>query len=259
MTMETVKNVRVIPRLDVKAPNVVKGIHLEGLRVVGKPDELARKYYEDGADEILYMDIVASLYGRNNLLEIVEKASEEIFVPLTVGGGIRNLEDIQRLLRAGADKVAINTAATKSPSLITEAAKRFGSQCIVISIEAKAVGAGRWEAYTDNGREKTGLDAIAWAKQAEDLGAGEILVTSVDREGTKKGYDVELIQKISSLLHIPVIACGGAGTLEDVAQAALDGNADAVSVASLLHYGKTSVTGIKKFLLEKGIEVRSSC
>ncbi len=258
MTMEAVKNVRVIPRLDVKAPNVVKGINLEGLRVVGKPDELARKYYEDGADEILYMDIVASLYGRNNLAEIVEKASDEIFVPLTVGGGIRSIEDIQRLLRAGADKVAINTAATKTPALITEAAKRFGSQCIVISIEAKTVGAGCWEAYTDNGREKTGLDAIAWAKQAEDLGAGEILVTSVDREGTKKGYDLELIKRISSLLHIPVIACGGAGTLEDVAQAALEGNADAVSVATLLHYGKTSVTEIKKFLLGKGIEVRNS-
>ena len=181
------KNIRIIPRLDVKGPNVVKGIHLEGLRIVGKPAELAKKYYDQGADEILYIDIVASLYERNNLSDVVKEAiSLGVFVPMSVGGGVRSLEDIQKLLNAGADKVAINTAATRNPALITEAAKRFGSQCIVGSIEAKKCGDNRWEAYIDNGREKTGLDAVEWAKKLVALGAGELLITSVDQEGTEK-------------------------------------------------------------------------
>jgi len=174
------RSFRIIPRLDIKGPNLVKGIHLEGLRVLGKPEDFAFQYYLDGADELLYMDVVASLYGRNNLLEIVRATAEKIFIPLTVGGGIRSIEDIRNLLRAGADKVAINTAAINNPDLIKEAAKTFGSQCIVVSIEAKKKEGGAYEAYTDNGREMTGVEVLSWAKRAVDLGAGEILVTSID-------------------------------------------------------------------------------
>lgn len=249
------KKVRIIPRLDVKGPNVVKGIHLEGLRIVGKPGEMAKKYYEDGADELLYMDIVASLYGRNNLVDIVKQASDAIFIPLTVGGGIRSIEDINTLLRAGADKVAINTAATKDSLLITKAAKMFGSQCIVVSIEAQYHGNGNWEAYTDNGREKTGLNVIEWAERVTELGAGEILITSIDREGTEKGYDIELIKKLSPL-PIPVIACGGAGKVEHIIDCIKYGKPDAISLASILHYKKKSIPDIKKSLFENGISVR---
>lgn len=249
------KKVRIIPRLDVKGPNVVKGIHLEGLRIVGKPGEMAKKYYEDGADELLYMDIVASLYGRNNLVDIVRQASDEIFIPLTVGGGIRSIEDINTLLRAGADKVAINTAATKDPSLITRASEMFGSQCIVVSIEAQYQGNGKWEAYTDNGRERTGFDVIEWAEKVTELGAGEILITSIDREGTEKGYDIELIKKVSPL-PIPVIACGGAGKVEHIIDCIKSGKPDAISLASILHYKKKTIPDIKKSLFEKGISVR---
>lgn len=242
------KKIRVIARLDVKGPNVIKGVQLECLRVVGEPGAMAEAYYRAGADELIYMDIVASLYGRNNLVEIVEKASASIFIPLTVGGGVRSLEDINRLLRAGADKVAINTWATKNPDFIREAAEAFGSQCIVASIEAKKVGPGRWEAYTDNGREVTGLDAVDWAKRLEQLGAGEILVTSVDREGTRKGYDCDLISRIAGPLGIPVIASGGAGSLDHIAEAASKGKADAVAVAALLHYKDVTVSDIKSRL-----------
>ncbi len=181
------KKVRIIARLDVKGQNVIKGVHLECLRVIGKPGELAEKYYLEGADELLYIDIVASLYRRDNLLNIVNQASDKIFIPFTVGGGIRTLEDIKEFLKAGADKVAINTAATKDPNLLAKAARMFGSQCIVLSIEAKFRNDNKWEAFTDNGREKTGLDVVEWAKQGEELGAGEILLTSIDQEGTKKG------------------------------------------------------------------------
>src|SRR3989344_5086511 len=188
------RNMRIISRLDIKGPNVVKGLKLEGLRIVGKPAELTKKYYQQGADEILYIDIVASLYERNNLSKVVKEAiSLGVFVPMTVGGGVRSLEDIQKLLNAGADKVAINTAATRRPELITEAARRFGSQCIVGSIEAKKIGPQKWEAYVDNGREKTGLDAVAWAVKLVELGAGELLITSVDRDGCESGYDLELM------------------------------------------------------------------
>ncbi len=240
-------SVRIIPRLDIKGPNVIKGVHLECLRVVGDPQDLATRYYEGGADELLYMDTVASLYGRNNLLPIIEKASQNIFVPLTVGGGIRSVEDIRRILRAGADKVAINTYAVKHPEFITEAARAFGSQCIVGSIEAQRV-EGTWEAFTDNGRQRTGLDAVAWAKRLESLGAGELLVTSVDQEGTERGYDVELLAAIAPEVGIPVIASGGAGNLEHVVSAIREGRADAVSCAHIFHYHKHSIQEVKETL-----------
>ncbi len=253
------KNVRIIPRLDVKGPNVVKGIHLEGLRVVGKPAELAKKYYDQGADEILYIDIVASLYERNNLSDVVKDAiSLGVFVPMTVGGGVRSLEDIQKLLNAGADKVAINTAATRNPSLITEASKRFGSQCIVGSIEAKKCADNKWEAYIDNGREKTGLDAIEWAQKLVELGAGELLVTSIDQEGTEKGYELELIKKISESVFVPVIACGGAGSSKDIAKCISETGCDAISFASIIHYNKSSIQDIKQELENQKIPLRAN-
>jgi len=250
-------SVRVIARLDIKGPNLVKGVHLEGLRIIGDPSERARRYYEQGADELLYMDIVASLYGRNNLTDIVERTAKDLFIPLTVGGGVRSLEDIKTLLRAGADKVAINTAAIKNPEFIREAASRFGSQCIVVSIEAQRKGPGQWEAFTDNGRERTGRDAFAWALQACELGAGELLLTSIEQEGTAKGYDLELTRRVSEAVPIPVIACGGAGSVEHVSAAVLEGKADAVTVAHVLHYDKCRVGDIKRHMAGKGIPVRS--
>jgi|ETN01SMinimDraft_4_1059930.scaffolds.fasta_scaffold04160_3 cyclase len=229
-------NVRVIPRLDIKGPNLVKGIRLEGLRVLGKPEDFALNYYKNGADELLYIDVVASLYERNNLREIVEKTAKKLHIPMTVGGGIRTIKDIKEILRAGADKVAINTAAVKNPKIITEGANAFGSQCIVGSIEAKKKIDGTYEAYIDNGREKTGKDVFEWAKELVDLGAGELLITSVDKEGTGKGYDNELTAKISKSVNVPVIACGGAGKIEDVVDVIKKGKADAVCAASLFHY-----------------------
>lgn len=246
---------RIIPRLDIKAPNLVKGIHLEGLRVIGDPAEHALRYYEQGADELLYVDIVASLYERNSIVDLVERTASQILVPLTVGGGIRSVEDIHTLLRAGADKVAINTAAVRRPKLIAEASRVFGSQCIVLSLQAKRQPNGTWEAYTDNGRERTGLDAIEWVKRAVDLGAGEVLLTSVDMEGTRKGFDRELIRRIGPELGVPVIACGGAGSIHDVSDA-LHAGADAVAVASLLHYKTETIGSIKAGLHERGHEVR---
>lgn len=228
-------NTRLIPRLDIKGPNLVKGIHLEGLRVLGKPERFARYYYESGADELLFVDVVASLYGRNSLLDIIERTARQTFIPLTVAGGIRSLDDIRRVLRAGADKVALNTAAVNRPELIREASKRFGSSTIVVSIEVIKRGE-VWEVYTDNGRERTGLDALSWAVKAAEHGAGELLVTSVDREGTGKGYDLELTRRISESVSIPVIACGGAGVASHLADAVLEGKAQAVSAASILHY-----------------------
>ena len=243
---------RIIPRLDIKGPNLVKGIHLEGLRVLGKPDRFARYYYESGADELIYMDVVASLYGRNNLLDIVKRTSSEIFIPLTVGGGLRTLEDIKAVLRAGADKVSINTAAVRNPELIREASRMFGASTIVVSIEAIKKEDGSYEAYTDNGREKTGLDAFEWALEVTRLGAGEILVTSIDREGTGKGFDLELTKKIAGSVPIPVIACGGAGTVEHIRQVIAEGKADAVSVASLLHYNYVKQTETKGDFSKEG-------
>ena len=249
---------RVIARLDVKGPNLVKGIHLEGLRVIGDPQEHARRYYADGADEILYVDIVASLYGRNNILEVVRRTAEAVFVPMTVAGGLRRLEDVRDALRSGADKVAINTAAVARPELIREVSEAFGRQCMVLSIQAKQIAPGRWEAYTDNGRERTGLDAIEWARRGVDLGAGELLVTSVDREGTQKGMDLDLIRRVTEAVDVPVIACGGVGTPEHAARALTDAGADAVAVASVLHYRKHGIGAIKARLAEAAIAVRTS-
>ncbi len=227
---------RVIPRLDIKGPNLVKGIHFEGLRVLGRPEHFARHYYESGADELFYQDAVASLYGRNCLTEIIAKTAGEIFIPLTVGGGLRSLADIKEVLRAGADKVSLNTAAIARPELIKEASRSFGSSTIVVSIEAIRRPGGGWEAYTDYGRESTGLDARAWAVKAAELGAGELMVTSIDREGTGGGFDLELVAAIAQAVDIPVIAGGGAGCLEHVSQVLREGRAEAVSLASLLHY-----------------------
>lgn len=229
-------SVRIIPRLDIKGPNLVKGIHLEGLRVLGKPERFARLYYEEGADELLYMDVVASLYQRNSLLDIVKRTSQEIFIPLTVGGGLRTLDDIRAVLRAGADKVSLNTAVIRRPELIREAARMFGSSTVLISIEAIRKPDGGYEAYTDNGRERTGVDAFEWAVRAAGLGAGEIMVTSIDREGTGKGFDVELTRRIAESVTIPVIACGGAGSVCHVHEVIERGKADAVCLASVLHY-----------------------
>ncbi|MFA5844071.1 MAG: imidazole glycerol phosphate synthase cyclase subunit [Coriobacteriia bacterium] len=250
-------NVRIIPRLDIKGPNLVKGIHLEGLRVLGKPEVYARHYYEHGADELVYMDVVASLYGRNSLLDIIERTSKEIFIPLTVGGGLRSLDDIRTALRAGADKVSLNTAAIADPNLVREAAKRFGSSTILVSIEAIRQPDGTYEAHTDNGRESTGLDAYEWALRAAELGAGELMVTSIDREGTGEGFDLELTRRIAQSVPIPVIACGGAGSPEHVREVVVDGRADAVSMASILHYGCLGVCDEDTFAVEGNVEYLS--
>lgn len=228
--------VRIIPRLDIKGPNLVKGIHLEGLRVLGKPERFARAYYEQGADELLYMDVVASLYQRNSLLDIVARTAREIFIPLTVGGGLRTLEDIRAALRSGADKVSLNTAVIQRPDLVREAAHQFGSSTIVVSIEAIKQPDGSYECFTDNGRESTGVDAINWAVQAAEMGAGELLVTSVDREGVGKGFDLELTRQIAESVPVPVIASGGAGSITDVSDAVTVSKADAICLASILHY-----------------------
>lgn len=229
---------RIIARLDIKGPNLVKGVHLEGLRVLGDPRLFAEAYYHDSVDELVYVDAVASLYGRNSLLDFVNRTASTIFVPLTVGGGIRTLEDISDLLRAGADKVAINTAAIKNPELIREASKMFGSQCIVIYIEAKKKSDYKYECFTDNGREPTGLDVLEWARRVDKLGAGEILLTSVDFEGTGMGFDLELTKLISEAVSIPVIASGGCGNSGHVKDVIAKGKADAVACASIFHYEK---------------------
>ena len=229
-------NIRVIPRLDIKGPNLVKGIHLEGLRVLGRPEDFAQYYYEQGADELMYMDVVASLYERNSLHDIISKTARRTFIPLTVGGGIRTLEDIKSVLRAGADKVCINTAAIRNPSIIKEASLKFGSSTIVVAIEAIKQPDGTYLAYVDNGREHTGIEVLSWAKKVEELGAGELVVTSVDKEGTGGGYDCELTKLISTNVSIPVIAHGGPGALKDLGQVLNEGKADALAVASILHY-----------------------
>lgn len=250
------RKVRLIARLDIKGPNLIKGIHLEGLRVIGSPHEHAVRYYEQGADELIYMDIVASLYGRNNLSDIVKSAAQDVFVPMTVGGGIRSVDDATHLLRCGADKVAVNTAAVANPRLITDIARRFGSQCMVLSIEAKQIAPDRWEAYTDNGRERTGLDVVDWVKRGIELGAGEILLTSVDREGTRKGFDVALVRAVTQEVAVPVIASGGMGKPEHVIEVVRDAGVDAVAMADLLHYRRATVGDVRNAAASAGIEVR---
>lgn len=235
---------RLIARLDIKGPNLIKGVQMEGLRVMGDPCDFARRYYEAGVDELLYIDIVASLYGRSKLTEVVRRTAQDVFVPMTVGGGIRTLDDVTDLLRAGADKVAINTAAVKTPELITQVARRFGSQCMVLSIEAKAMGPGKWEVYTETGREHSGFDVVDWVRRGVDLGAGEVLVTSIDREGGRKGYDTGLIAAVAAVVDVPVIASGGYGQTGDLG-AALSCGADAVAVADALHYGRKTMAELR--------------
>lgn len=230
------KNIRIIPRLDIKGPNLVKGIHLEGLRVLGKPSDFAQFYYENGADELLLMDVVASLYDRNSLHHIISETAESVFIPITVGGGLRTLEDIKSVLRAGADKVALNTAAIKNPKLIHQAVNKFGSSTIVISIEAIKQENGDYFCFTDNGREFTGIEVVDWVRKVQELGAGEIIITSVDKEGTGKGLDEELISKVSKESSVPLIVHGGIGNKNHVKNILEYPSVDAVSAASIFHY-----------------------
>ncbi|MFM2377272.1 MAG: hypothetical protein RLZZ165_2369 [Bacteroidota bacterium] len=239
-------NIRVIPRLDIKGSDLVKGIHLEGLRVLGKPEEFARHYYENGADELFFQDVVASLYGRNSLHEIVSKIAREIFIPLTVGGGLQSLTGIREVLRAGADKVAINTAAVKNPDIIRQAALEFGSSTIVVAIEAIQESEGRYLAYTDNGREHTGREVVAWAQEVEALGAGEIIITSVDREGTGEGYDLRLTRMLADAVGVAVIAHGGPGRLSHIYDVVVRGGANAIAVAGMLHYDRICRPGLDR-------------
>lgn len=239
--------IRIIPRLDIKGPNVVKGIHLEGLRVIGNPNDLAIQYYHDGADELIFIDIVASLYNRNNLSDIISLAAKDVFIPITVGGGIRTIDDAACLFRMGADKVAINTAAIKTPKLLQDISDRFGAQSVVLSVEAKAKEGG-WEAYTDNGREKTGLEVISWVLQAQDLGIGEILLTSVDQEGTRRGLDISLIKEVSAISNVPLVVCGGIWEMDHLSPIQAMPEVDAVAMSSVFHYKEKTIQNVKNFL-----------
>jgi imidazole glycerol-phosphate synthase subunit HisF len=250
------KKVRLIARLDIKGPKLIKGINLEGVRVVGDPHEYAKNYFHQGIDEILYMDSVATLYGRNSLAGLVRETTEDVFVPMTVGGGLRSLADVDEMMRAGADKVAINTAAVRRPELLTEVSRRYGSQAMVLSLEAKRRPSGKgWEVYVDLGREKTDMDVIDWVQRAVDLGAGEVLVTSVDKEGMRAGFDVELVRAICDVVDVPVIASGGMGTLDHASTVIEQGGADAVAMAHVLHYKQVSLKDVRNHLLARGIEV----
>ena len=259
------RNIRLLARLDIKGPNLIKGIHLEGLRVIGSPNEYAIKYYQQGADELLFIDTVASLYGRNHLGDIIQAAAKNIFIPITVGGGLRSIDDARDVLRSGADKVAINTAAVSNPGLITEISRCFGSQCMVLSVQAKfndcnyksfKKDLGKWEVFTDNGREPSGLDLIDWIKKGVGLGAGEILLTSVDREGTRKGFDIPLLQAVTQEVSVPVIASGGMGKPADMIDAVLEGKADAIAMADILHYDRATLGDIRNAASTAAIEVR---
>ena len=248
--------VRLIARLDVKAPNLIKGVNLEGVRVVGDPGDRARKYFHDGIDEIIYMDAVATLYARNSLSDLVRATANDVFIPMTVGGGLRSIQDVDTMMRSGADKVSINTAAIRRPAIITEVARRYGSQAMVLSVEAKRLrGHERWEAYVDNGREKTGRDVVEWIKEAVALGTGEILLTSVDHEGMAKGFDIPLCRAVTSVVDVPVILSGGMGTLDHALEAIVDGSADAIAMAHVLHYNKLTVDAVRNHLMQHGIEV----
>ncbi len=247
---------RIIPCLDVKDGRVVKGVQFLNLKDAGDPVEIAKKYSVDGADEITFLDITASHENRNTMIDVVKRTASEVFVPLTVGGGVRVLEDVRNLLLAGADKVAINTAAVKNPGFVKEAAEKFGSQCIVVAIDARSDGEGGWEVYTHGGREPTGIDAVEWAGRMEELGAGEILLTSMDKDGTKDGYDLLLTRAVSRKVGIPVIASGGAGNIEHLFEGIEQGEADAVLVASIFHYGEYTIEETKDYLINKGITIR---
>lgn len=250
------RRIRLIARLDIKGPNLIKGIHLEGLRVIGNPNEHALRYYEQGADELLYMDCVASLYGRNSLGNFVQAVARNVFVPMTVGGGIRTVDDAINLLRSGADKVAVNTAAVANPGLISDIARRLGSQCMVLSVEAKQIGPERWEVYTENGRERTGMEVVEWVRKGVALGAGEVLLTSVDREGTRMGFDTDLVRAVTAEVSVPVIASGGMGKPADLIEVVRKGQADAVAMADILHYGRSTIGEVRKVVKDAGIDVR---
>lgn len=247
---------RIIPCLDVKDGRVVKGINFLGLKDAGDPVESAAAYSREGADEIVFLDITASVEKRKAILDVIVKTAEQVFIPLTVGGGIRDLEDIRLLLKYGADKVSLNTAAVEMPDLVRKASERFGNQCIVTAIDAKNIGSNKWEVYIYGGTKPTGKDASLWAKEVEGLGAGEILLTSIDKDGTKNGYDLELTRTISEAVNIPVIASGGAGNLEHIYEAIAIGKADAVLAASIFHYGEYSIQEAKQYLKNKGINMR---
>jgi imidazole glycerol-phosphate synthase subunit HisF len=246
---------RIIPCLDVDRGRVVKGVKFVGLRDAGDPVEVARRYNEQGADELTFLDITASSDERDLILPVVESVAAQVFIPLTVGGGVRKVDDVRRLLNAGADKVSINTAAVQNPQLVAEASGRYGAQCIVVAIDAKRSGA-RWEVFTHGGRRQTGLDAVAWARRMQELGAGEILLTSMDRDGTRSGFDLELTRAVADAVDVPVIASGGVGGLEDLAEGVLEGRADAVLAASIFHFGEFTVRQAKEFMARRGIEVR---
>ncbi|MCZ6685735.1 MAG: imidazole glycerol phosphate synthase subunit HisF [Candidatus Dadabacteria bacterium] len=247
---------RIIPCLDVKDGRVVKGVNFVNLRDAGDPVEIAKKYSDEGADEICFLDITASNEERETMIDVVERTAGQVFVPLTVGGGVRTLDDVRQILLAGADKVSINTAAVKNPDFVKEAADKFGSQCIVVAIDARSVGDSKWEVFTHGGRNPTGIDAVQWAQKMEDYGAGEILLTSMDKDGTKSGYDLPLTKTISRNLRIPIIASGGAGNLEHLSDGVKLGEADAVLVASIFHYGEYTIKEAKEFLSANGISVR---
>ena len=247
---------RIIPCLDVNAGRVVKGVNFVELRDAGDPVEVAKRYDEQGADEITFLDITASSDDRDIILHVVEQVAEQVFIPLTVGGGVRTVEDVRRLLNAGADKVSINTAAVNNPQVVAEASGKVGSQCIVVAIDAKQTSPGKWQVFTHGGRNNTGLDAIEWAKKVESLGAGEILLTSMDRDGTKIGFDLGLTRAVSDAVRIPVIASGGVGSLEHLAEGVSDGRADAVLAASIFHFGQHTVREAKELMRARGIEVR---
>jgi cyclase len=247
---------RIIPCLDVKDGRVVKGVNFVNLRDAGDPVEIAKKYSDEGADEICFLDITASNEERKTMIHVVERTAGEVFVPLTVGGGVRTLEDIRQMLLAGADKVSINTAAVKNPNFVKEASDKFGSQCIVVAIDARSSGEDKWEVFTHGGRNGTGIDAVEWAEKMEDYGAGEILLTSMDKDGTKSGYDLPLTKTISRKLTIPIIASGGAGDLQHLSDGVVLGEADAVLVASIFHYGEYTIKEAKDFMNHQGISVR---
>ncbi|MDX8379784.1 MAG: imidazole glycerol phosphate synthase subunit HisF [Gallionella sp.] len=247
---------RIIPCLDVTGGRVVKGVNFVALRDAGDPVEIARRYDEQGADELTFLDITASSDDRGIIFRIIEQVASQVFIPLTVGGGVRAVIDVRNLLNAGADKVSINTAAVLNPSLVADAAARYGSQCIVVAIDAKQVAPGKWAVFTHGGRKNTGLDAVEWAKNMQDLGAGEILLTSMDRDGQKAGFDLPLTRAVTEALEIPVIASGGVGNLQHLAEGVTQGGADAVLAASIFHFGEYTVQQAKEYLSSQGIEIR---
>jgi len=247
---------RIIPCLDVTAGRVVKGVNFVALRDAGDPVEIARRYDEQGADELTFLDITASSDERDIILHIIEAVASQVFIPLTVGGGVRQVDDVRRLLHAGADKVSMNTSAVQNPQLVADAAARFGNQCIVVAIDAKETAPGKWEVFTHGGRKNAGLDAVAWAKQVESLGAGEILLTSMDRDGTKQGFNIPLTRAVSDAVGIPVIASGGVGNLDHLVAGVKEGHADAVLAASIFHFGEYTVRQAKEYMAQHGIEIR---